>query len=100
MWTELSDTAIIKKLGKRIRSSRIRLEMRQEDLVEESKVAVTTIRRIESGQPVSMQLFMSILRTFGCLENLELLIPETKVSPFQLQKLQGRKIQRVRNKKD
>ena len=34
------------------------------------------------------------------LENFELLIPETKISPLQLQKLQGRKVQRVRTKKD
>ena len=43
MSTKMSDTAIIEKLGKRIRSLRIRLEMRQEDLAEESMVAVTRI---------------------------------------------------------
>ena len=100
MWTEISDTAIIEKLGKRIRDQRIRQEMKQEELAERSSVAVSTIRRIEAGHPVSIQLFISILRTFGMLENLDLLIPETRVSPLQLQKLQGRKVQRVRTKKE
>ena len=100
MWTEISDTAIIEKLGKRIRDQRIRQEMKQEELAERSSVAVSTIRRIEAGQPISIQLFISILRTLGMLENLDLLIPETRVSPLQLQKLQGRKVQRVRTKKE
>ena len=72
----------------------------QEELAERSSVAVSTIRRIEAGHPVSIQLFISILRTLGMLENLDLLIPETRVSPLQLQKLQGRKVQRVRTKKE
>lgn len=100
MWTEISDTAIIEKLGKRIRDQRIRQEMKQEELAERSSVAVSTIRRIEAGHPISIQLFISILRTLGMLENLDLLIPETRVSPLQLQKLQGRKVQRVRTKKE
>ena len=100
MWTEISDTAIIEKLGKRIRDQRIRQEMKQEELAERSSVAVSTIRRIEAGHPVSIQLFISILGTLGMLENLDLLIPETRVSPLQLQKLQGRKVQRVRTKKE
>ena len=100
MWTELSDTAIIEKLGKRIKAQRIRQEMKQEELGAASAVAVSTIRRIENGQSVSLQLLISVLRTLGLLENLELLIPETKIGPLQLQKLQGRTIQRVRTKKE
>lgn len=100
MWTEISDTAIIKKLGERIRAQRIRQVIKQEELAERSGVALSTIRRIESGQAVSLQLFISVLRTMGLLENLELLVPETKISPLQLQKLQGRKVKRIRSKKN
>lgn len=100
MWTEISDTAIIKKLGERIRAQRIRQVIKQEELAERSGVALSTIRRIESGQAVSLQLFISVLRTMGLLENLELLVPETKISPLQLQKLQGRKVKRIRSKKE
>ena len=100
MWTAISDTAIIKKLGERIRAQRIRQVIKQEELAERSGVALSTIRRIESGQAVSLQLFISVLRTMGLLENLELLVPETKISPLQLQKLQGRKVKRIRSKKE
>ena len=100
MWTEISDTAIIKKLGQRIKAQRIRQELMQEEVAEQSGISLSTMRRIEVGQPVSIQLFISVLRTLRMLENFELLIPETKISPLQLQKLQGRKVQRVRTKKD
>ena len=99
MWTEISDTAIIKKLGQRIKAQRIRQELMQEEVAEQSGISLSTMRRIEKGEPVSLQLFISVLRTLRMLENFELLIPETKIGPLQLQKLQGRKIQRVRTKK-
>lgn len=98
MWTEISDTAIIKKLGQRIKAQRIRQELMQEEVAEQSGISLSTMRRIEAGQPVSIQLFISVLRTLKMLENFELLIPETKISPLQLQKLQGRKVQRVRRR--
>lgn len=99
MWTEISDTAIIKKLGQRIKAQRIKQELMQEEVAEQSGISLSTMRRIETGEPVSLQLFISVLRTLRMLENFELLIPETKIGPLQLQKLQGRKIQRVRTKK-
>lgn len=73
--------------------------LKQSDVAMESGVGLTTIGKIESGQPVSVALLISVLRTLGLLENLDLLVPETKISPMQMLKLQGRKVQRVRTPK-
>lgn len=100
MWTELSDTAILKRLGNRIREYRIARELKQSDLAVESGVGLSTIRKIEGGQPVSVLLLVSVLRTLDLLENIDLLVPETKVSPLQLLKMQGKKVQRVRTSKE
>lgn len=100
MWTELSDPAILQKIGGRIRDYRIRMEMTQGELAERSGVSMGTIVRVEQGCPISTLLFMSILRTLGLLENLEVLLPELGISPIQMRKMQGKKTIRIRHKKD
>ncbi len=96
MWTELSDVAILKTLGNRIREYRISMGMKQAELARQSGVGLTTIGKIEKGQSVSLALLITVLRTLGLLENLDLIVPETKISPIQMLQLQGKKVQRVR----
>ena len=100
MWTELSDTAILSKLGTRLKAYRITRGMKQQELASESGVGISTIAKIESGQSVSFSLLISVMRTLGLLENLDLLIPEQKPSPLELLKMQGKQIKRVRTKKE
>lgn len=100
MWTELSDPAILQRLGGRIRDYRIRMEMTQSELADRSGVSMGTVVRIEHGKAVSTLLLITLLRTLGVLENLETLLPELGISPIQLRKMQGRKVQRIRHKKE
>ena len=100
MWTELSDTAILKRLGARLKAYRIAKGMKQQELAAESGVGVSTIAKIENGQSVALSLLVSVMRTLGLLENLDLLVPEQKPSPMELLKMQGKQIKRVRTKKD
>ena len=100
MWTELSDTAILEKLGARMKACRISRGLKQQELAGESGVGVSTIAKIESGQSVAFSLLVSVMRTLGLLENLDLLVPEQKPSPMELLKTQGKKVKRVRTKKD
>lgn len=87
MWTELSDTAILNKLGMRLKASRISSGLKQQELAAESGVGVSTIAKIENGQSVSLSLLISVMRTLGLLENLDLLVPEQKPSPMELLKM-------------
>ena len=100
MWTELSDTAILKRLGARLKAYRIARGMKQQELAAESGVGVSTIAKIENGQSVALSLLVSVVRTLGLLENLDLLVPEQKPSPLELLKMQGKQVKRVRTKKE
>ena len=100
MWKELSDPAILQRMGRRMRDYRIRMELTQGELAEKSGVSMGTIVRVEQGNPISTLLFISILRTMGLLENLEVLLPELNISPIQMRKMHGTKIQRIRHKKE
>jgi transcriptional regulator with XRE-family HTH domain len=100
MWTELSDTAILKRLGARLKAYRIARGMKQQELAAESGVGVSTIAKIENGQSVALSLLVSVMRTLGLLENLNLLVPEQKPSPMELLRTQGKQVKRVRTKKE
>ena len=100
MWTELSDTAILKRTGTRLKAYRISRGMKQQELAAESGVGVSTIAKIENGQSVTFSLLISVMRTLGLLENLDLLVPEQKPSPMELLRTQGKQVKRVRTKKD
>lgn len=100
MWKELSDPTILQRMGRRIRDYRIRMELTQGELAEKSGVSMGTIVRVEQGKPISTLLFISMLRTMGLLENLEVLLPELSISPIQMRRIQGKKVQRIRHKKE
>lgn len=96
MFTELSDRAILKTLGERIKAYRINNGMKQSEVAAESGVGLTTINKIENGKPVSVLLLISVLRTLNLLENLSLLVPEPKISPLRLLEIQKKQPKRVR----
>ena len=99
MWTEMSDPAILTKLGGRLKDARIRKGLTQAELAVTAGVSLLTVANIEKGKSVTMTMFLSVLRALGMLENLEFLIPEAKISPLLLKKVQGKKRFRVRRLK-
>ena len=87
---------ILEELGRRIRDIRIGLSMTREDLCEHSGVSFSTLSRIENGESVNMDNFMRVLYSLGYLENIDLLIPEQKMS---LELVAKKKKKRVRASK-
>lgn len=95
----MSNPAVLLKIGQRIKEKRIKQHFTQEELATASGVSVLTVANIEKGKSVSLLLFIGVLRSLGLLENLEQLIPENRISPIELKKLQGKKRYRVRHVK-
>lgn len=99
MWTEMSSPAILVKIGSRIKETRIRQSKTQAELAAAAGVTPLTVANIEKGKSVSTLILISVLRELGLLENLEGLVPEAKISPLLLKKIQGKKRYRVRRLK-
>lgn len=95
----MSDPAILIKLGGRIKDARIRKGLTQAELAITAGISPLTVANIEKGKSVTMIMILGVLRSLGILENLEYLIPEAKISPLQLKKIQGKKRLRVRRLK-
>lgn len=71
MWNEMSNPAVLMRIGQRIKETRIRQHITQEELATASGVSPLTVANIEKGKSVSLLLFISVLRSLGLLENLE-----------------------------
>ncbi len=78
----LTDDAILVELGEKIRQVRLRKDMTQIVLAEESGVAKRTIERFEKGASIQLTSLIRILRALGMIELLLDLIPEQENSPM------------------
>lgn len=81
---DLSDTAVLAELGKRLSGIRIASSLTQADLAERAAIGKRTVERIEAGESVQLISLIRALRVLGLLENLNLLIPQGELQPMQL----------------
>ena len=98
MWNEMTNKAILIELAKRLKDTRLRLDISQEELATNIGVGISTIASMERGNVVSITSFLAILRGLDLLENLDKLIPKQTISPILMKKLQGKK--RIRASKN
>lgn len=77
----LSDNIIQKKIGERFKSLRLRQNITQTNLADESQVSLSSIKKIEKGEIGSFDTFVRVLRTLGKLDVLQPLVEEEKMSP-------------------
>ena len=71
----------ILRLGEKIRSYRINLNITQKQLAAKSGVSLSTVIRLESGASIQLEGLIKIIDALGLGANLELLIPEQSVRP-------------------
>jgi len=98
-WNSLSNANVIQEIGVRLKKQRINKKMTQQQLAEKAGVSLFTIAQIERGKSVSLSMLVAVLRVLRLLDNLDLLLPESKISPVALMKQQQKVIKRVRPKR-
>ena len=95
---EYSIPELIKMLGARFKDYRLRSEMTQKDVAEQSGVSINTITKFENGTTGSMSLgtFLLLMKAIGQIEGLDDMMPDLPESAY----LQngGKKVQRIRHK--
>ena len=93
----LSDKAIEKQLGQRLRALRLRNNITQQELAQSTNLSLNAIKAMENGRFKASTL-IAVLRELGALEELEHFVPDTPISPLQLAKMQGRQRERASSK--
>lgn len=86
------------ELSKRFKQYRIAYPMTQEDLEEKSMVSLSTIKRFENGEDISLSKFIQLINALDLQGHLEVLIPDQLKRPSAF--LRPRPRQRARKKKE
>ena len=79
----LSNAELVKMLGRRFKTYRIRCRMTQSEMSEQTGVSVPSIRSFENGRStnVSLQVLLALMRAVGQLEQIDDLLPEIPDNP-------------------
>ena len=96
---EYSIPELIKMLGARFKDYRLRSNMTQKDVAEQSGVSVNTITKFENGTTGSMSLntFLLLMKAIGCIEGMDEMLPELPESAYLVKG--EKKVQRIRHKR-
>jgi len=86
---EMSDLAISRLIGDRLKSLRLRRNVTQEMLAERAQLSSGTVKALECGQGKLLNL-IAVLRELGGLDSLDAFLPEPLVSPIDLARRKGR----------
>lgn len=97
---EYSTPELVRLLGKRFKEYRMRLNLTQKDVAEQSGIGLTTISKFESGTAgnLSLSTVITLLKVIGRVNSLDDLMPELPESPYLIRKKET-KAQRIRHSK-
>lgn len=97
---EYSTPELIRLMGTRFKEYRIRCNLTQKDVSEQSGVGLTTIHKFENGTAgnISLSTFIVLLKVVGQINAMDYILPELPESPYMMRK-DDKKVQRVRRSK-
>ncbi len=97
----MTDEQILSVMGHRIEAIRLQRNMTQAELAREAGVSKSTIERLEAGSVATrLTTLVRVLRVLRLVDRFDVLIPETKTSPMELLKLQGKTRKRASKRSD
>lgn len=79
----LADKMILTKMGERLKALRLKQNITQQSLAEESGVSMSSVKKIEKGEIRSFDSLLRVLRTLGKLDVLQTLVEEEQLSPSE-----------------
>ena len=96
---EYSIPELVKLLGARFKDYRLRSNMTQKEVSEQSGITITTIHKFENGTSgnVSLGTFLLLLKAIGQIDALDELMPVLPPSAYLVK--EEKKVQRIRHKK-
>lgn len=89
-WNSLSDTAILRELGKNIKQMRLNKNITQQQLATSSGLDRVTISKLENGHIATMLTFIQVLRVLDRFDLLDGFVEEPQISPLQVAEMNGK----------
>ena len=97
---EYTTPELVRLLGERFKEYRMRCNLTQKEVAEQSGIGLTTIHKFENGTAgnLSLSTFVMLLKVVGRINALDDVMPELPVSPYLIRK-EDKKAQRIRHTK-
>lgn len=97
---EYSTPELVRLLGARFKEYRIRCNLTQKNVSEQSGIGLTTIHKFENGTAgnISLSTFIVLMKVVGQINAIGTILPELPESPYHMRK-DNKKPQRVRHSK-
>ena len=97
---EYSTPELVRLLGERFKEYRMRCNLTQKEVAEQSGIGLTTIHKFENGTAgnLSLSTFILFLKVIGQVDALDDVLPELPESPYLVRK-EEKKAQRIRHAK-
>ncbi len=76
--------AVLQELGHRIERLRLQRNQSLADLAEAAGVGTATLQRLETGRNANLKTVVQVLRALNRLGDLDNIIPDVEVSPFEI----------------
>lgn len=83
----LADPMIMKRIGEKLKKARLKQNITQMNLAEESGISLSTLKKMENGETSSFDALLRMLRTLGFLDVLQPLIDEEQLTPNEYYEL-------------
>ncbi len=95
---EYSTPELVRLLGERFKEYRMRCNLTQKEVAEQSGIGLTTIHKFENGTAgnVSLSTFILLLKVVGRIDVVDNLLPQLPESPY-LKRRGDKKAERVRH---
>ncbi len=91
----MSDRAIVKEMGRRIKRKRLERNLTQQEIAELAGINRTTVSDLERGKPFGILTLLQVLRALNALDAVDTFLPDPGISPLQLAKMRGQERQRA-----
>ncbi len=97
---EYSIPELVRLLGQRFKEYRMRCNLTQKEVAEQSGIGLTTIYKFENGTAgnLSLSTFILLLKVIGQVNALDQVMPELPESPYLVRR-EEKKAQRIRHTK-
>ncbi|MDD5816233.1 MAG: helix-turn-helix transcriptional regulator [Bacteroidales bacterium] len=95
-----STPELIRLLGARFKEYRMRCNLTQREVAEQSGIGLTTVHKFENGTAynISLSTLIHLLKVVGQIDAIDNVLPELPESPY-LKRRDDKKAQRIRHSK-
>ena len=95
----LDDNQILFRCGERIKQWRLKQNVSQSALASRAGISLSSVQKVERGEPVSIAVFMKVLRHLRKLEIFSVFLEEERLTPSEYFRMQEKvKIRRRASK--